>query len=108
MLKPILWANYNSLSIVSGSKVSAYHISSWLIAVEGIKLQPTLHPIVSYHLFAFSSDQRGVALTEETKMAATMKVMQQFVLLIGIIFYILSELSNFNILEIYNYKQISS
>jgi len=41
LVKPSDWAQPSSRSMVSGSKVSACHISSSLMAVLGMKLQPT-------------------------------------------------------------------
>jgi hypothetical protein len=34
------------------------HVSFWLIAVDGMKLQPTGHGCASYHRFARSTDHR--------------------------------------------------
>ena len=43
--------------------MSACHISSWLIAVLGMKLQPTSHPRFWYHSLARASvKQRGVSV----------------------------------------------
>ena len=53
-LKPRFLAKFNSLLIVSSSKVSLWNISSWLIAVLGKKLQPTSQGCSSYQLLAFS------------------------------------------------------
>src|SRR5215467_11237736 len=58
--------------MVAGSKVSCCHISSWLIAVLGMKLQPTTHGCPSYHRVALSTDHRGsAAATEETNRIKT-------------------------------------
>ena len=55
---PIASAQPSSLSISCGSKVSACHISSWLMASEGMKLLPTSQGCFGYHSLAFSGDQR--------------------------------------------------
>src|SRR5262249_41967417 len=65
LFMPMLWAKPSSRSIVAGSNVSACHISSWLIAVLGMKLQPTIHGCCSYQRLAFSADQRGAAAADE-------------------------------------------
>ena len=58
MFMPIAAAHVSSRSIVLISKVSACHISSWLPAVDGEKLQPTLQPTRSLHWRVASIDQR--------------------------------------------------
>src|SRR6185437_2334182 len=45
--------------MVLGSKVGACHISSWLIAVLGMKSQPRSQPLAAYQVFAFCLDQTG-------------------------------------------------
>jgi len=62
MLKPMSEAQPSSRSMVAGSKLCACHISSWLIAVEGMKLQPTSHGCLSYQAPIFSCDQRPVVV----------------------------------------------
>ena len=44
--------------MVVRSKVSAWNISNWLMAVLGRKLHPANQPIFFPHACAFSSDQR--------------------------------------------------
>ena len=58
---PALSAKPSSRSIVGASKVSACHISSWLMAVLGMKLQPTSQGCRSDHARARSLVQRGSA-----------------------------------------------
>src|ERR1035438_10507046 len=62
LVKPSPSAQPNSRSIVTGSNESACHISSWLIAVLGMKLQPTSQRWFCCQALAFSSDQRDCAL----------------------------------------------
>src|SRR5690349_16765943 len=57
VLNPICSAHPNSLLIVTVSKVSASHISSWLMAVLGKKSQPTSQPCCAYHSLAFVAGQ---------------------------------------------------
>ena len=52
-------AQPSSRSIVSGSNVSACHISNWLIAVLGEKLHPTSHGCRVCQSFACSGVQRS-------------------------------------------------
>src|SRR6516162_2466084 len=52
-------AQPSSRSMVFGSNVSACHISSWLIAVLGMKLQPTSHGCFLYHALACSALHRA-------------------------------------------------
>src|ERR1035437_9890894 len=58
---PMLSAQPNSRSMVVGSKVSACHISSSLIAVDGRKLAPTGHGSLAYQALAWSSVHRSCA-----------------------------------------------
>src|SRR5881296_3491834 len=53
-------AQPSSRSMRCGSNVSACHISSWLIAVAGMKLLPTRNGCVLYQSFAFCVVQRAV------------------------------------------------
>src|SRR5712672_1516809 len=50
--------------MVGRSNVSACHISSWLMAVLGMKLAPTSQGCLAYQALAFSSGQ-GVAAKDE-------------------------------------------
>src|SRR3954470_9505204 len=45
---------------VRGSKVCSCHISSWLIALLGMKLHPAIHGNASPQAFAFSLSQRNI------------------------------------------------
>jgi hypothetical protein len=54
VLKASFLAQPSSRLMVAVSKVSACHISNWLMAVLGRKLQPTSHPCWAYHVLAFS------------------------------------------------------
>src|ERR1035438_3760069 len=58
---PMPSAQPSSRSMVTGSKVSACHISSSLIAVEGRKLAPTGQGCRPYHALACASVQRSCA-----------------------------------------------
>ncbi len=60
-LKPSDWAQLSSRSMVSRSKVSAWNISNWLMAVLGRKLHPTNQPVFCCQARAVSSDQRWEA-----------------------------------------------
>src|ERR1017187_6083872 len=75
LVKPSDCAQPSSRSIVAGSNVSACHISSWLIAELGVKLQPTSQLFSAYQTLAFSAGQRVgiVALSaRQTDAAQTM------------------------------------
>ena len=61
MLKPSDSAHPSSRSMVRGSNVAACHISSWLIAVLGMKLLPTSQPVESAHARARSFVQTARA-----------------------------------------------
>src|SRR5687768_6037968 len=63
-LNPMDSAQPNSRLMVVVSKVSACHISNWLIAVLGIKLAPRSQPTLAYHCLASSLDQ--TSRTEDT------------------------------------------
>src|ERR1700722_20230597 len=58
---PMFCAQPSSRSIVGKSNVSACHISSSLIAVDGMKLLPTSHGCASYQSLARFIDQRSFA-----------------------------------------------
>src|ERR1019366_3152456 len=64
LVKPSPSAQLSSRSIVTGSNESACHISNWLMAVLGLKLQPTIQTWLLYQALAFSSDQRVCALAK--------------------------------------------
>ena len=61
---PIPWAKPSSLSMVRVSNVSACHISSWLMAVEGVKLAPTSQGWWAYQVLAFMGDQTWAKIEE--------------------------------------------
>src|SRR3982751_3473020 len=54
LVKPRSCAQPSSRSIVLGSNVSACHISSWLMAVLGPKLDPTSQGCLAYQALACS------------------------------------------------------
>src|SRR5277367_1280969 len=56
---PMLSAMPSSLSLMAGSKVAAWNISNWLMALDGIKSAPTSHAWCLYQSFAFSADHRS-------------------------------------------------
>src|SRR5437763_8866677 len=57
LVKPRPSAQPSSRSIVARSKVLACHISSWLIAVLGAKLQPTSQGCSPAHAWALATGQ---------------------------------------------------
>src|SRR5438067_1168088 len=59
VFRPRSSAQPSSRSSVLGSKVSSCHISNWLTALLGMKLQPTSHGCFWYHALAASLDQRA-------------------------------------------------
>jgi hypothetical protein len=61
---PMLSANPSSRSMVAGSNVSACHISSWLMAVLGMKLHPTGQGCPRYQSLALAADQRASACAD--------------------------------------------
>src|ERR1035441_10461902 len=64
LVNPTPSAQPSSRSIVGGSNKPACHISNWLMAVLGLKLQPTIQTWLLYQALAFSSDQRDCALAK--------------------------------------------
>ena len=64
--------------MVAGSKVSACHISSWLMAVLGMKLHPTGQRCAWYHSFALAADQRGEATSCRRPQYAPSRACQPF------------------------------
>jgi hypothetical protein len=61
LLKPRPFAHPSSRSIVASSNVSACHISSWLIAVLGMKFEPLSQPFSFCQAAARSGVQRAGA-----------------------------------------------
>src|SRR5262249_62203917 len=57
LVKPSCSAQLSSRSMVLGSKVSACHISSWLMAVLGVKLPPASQGCLAYQAVGFSVGQ---------------------------------------------------
>ena len=55
--------------MVSGSQVSACHISNWFDAVLGAKLAPAIHRCPAYHWLAFSALQRPSSRSQRTSEA---------------------------------------
>ena len=64
-------ANSSSLSMVTGSKVSSYHISSTFTAVLGMKLQPANQPFWVHHWLASSGVHWGLPETVTAKDTAS-------------------------------------
>src|SRR5580658_883507 len=82
---PIACAQPSSRSMVVASKVSACHISSSLIAVEGRKSEPTGHDCAAYHALACASVHRSCACAWEnaaTSSAASNTPNQMFLFML--------------------------
>src|SRR5688572_10570496 len=71
-LNPSPLAQPSSRSIVGRSKVSACHISSWLMAVEGLKFAPASQGFFAYHSFARWADHCCWAWTDREAINITM------------------------------------
>ena len=53
------WAHPSSRLMVVVSKLAACQVSSWLMAVLGLKLDPRSQPLSLLHFWAFSVVQRS-------------------------------------------------
>src|ERR1039458_8328767 len=85
-VEPICGAQPSSPSMVTGSNVSACHISSWLIAVPGVKLQPTIQRCCAYHSLALSVDH-GDCASADAVVANKIPANSDMALILVCIFY---------------------